>query len=515
MKRTLPALAAAALLLVSVRAQQPATSQQPNEVSTTISSDQAGSAPRFAVPDFIALSKDAETVDAAQTIGRVLWDDLNFEREFALIPRDVLATIPPATSLVDIPFDRYREINADGIIIGAVQKTELGVRVEVRLFNRNRQSVFSREYSGSVGNKRLYAHTIADELHQQQRALRGVARTKLTFNSDRDGERMAGTVENRGVKEIYIADYDGENQRRVTTQRSLNINSTWSPDARSIAYTSYRRGAPTIFISNIYQGTLDEPTKGAAGQAFLPAWSPDGTRIAFTSTRDGNSEIYVANRDGSNVRRITNSAAIDSTPTWSPTGTQIAFTSDRYRHAADLHRGRGWAGAAPADTRVVCGPADLVAGALQRGRVHGAHGSGQRHQGHRTRDRPGQAADVRGRHEREPGVLGQRPPHCLHVHPVRQVANLHHQQGRQGPPSDHADRQQLPARLVQVATRTLWEYVNEPDARIPAGDPGNPADAVRPDHRGVRRQETSGGAPCPAATDHGSEHLRCAAACAT
>ena len=69
-----------------------------------------------------------------------------------------------------------------------------------------------------------------------------MARTKLTFNSDRDGERMGGTVESRGVKEIYIADYDGENQRRVTTGRSLNINSAWSPDARSIAYTSYRRG---------------------------------------------------------------------------------------------------------------------------------------------------------------------------------------------------------------------------------------------------------------------------------
>ncbi len=329
MKRILPALAAAALLIVSLQGEQPATSQQPSEVSTTISSDQAGSAPRFAVPDFIAMSRDAETVDAAQTIGRVLWDDLNFEREFSLIPKDVLATIPPATSLVDVPFDRYREINADGIIIGTVQRTDLGVRVEVRLFNRGRQAVFSREYSGSVANKRLYAHTIADELHQQQRALRGVARTKLTFNSDRDGERMSGTVENRGVKEIYIADYDGENQRRVTTQRSLNINSAWSPDARSIAYTSYRRGAPAIFISNIYQGTLDEPTKGAAGQAFLPAWSPDGTRIAFTSTRDGNSEIYVANRDGSNVRRITSSTTIDSTPTWSPTGTQIAFTSDR------------------------------------------------------------------------------------------------------------------------------------------------------------------------------------------
>jgi TolB protein len=336
MKRTFPVLAAALLVIVSASAQQPAVPgapaapQQPSEVSTTISSEQAGVAPRFAVPDFLALSRDAETVDAAQTVARVLWDDLNFEHEFALIPRDVLATIPAATSMADVPFDRWREVNADAVVIGTVQKTELGVRVEVRLFNvRTRQAVFSREYTGSVANKRLYAHTIADEIHRQQRNLRGVARTKLTFNSDRDGERMPNTVESRGVKEIYISDYDGENQRRVTTQKSLNITSTWSPDGRSIAYTSYRRGAPKIFISNIYQGTLEEPTKDSAGQSWLPAWSPDGTRIAFSSTRDGNSEIYVANRDGSNVRRLTNSPAIDSTPTWSPTGTQIAFTSDR------------------------------------------------------------------------------------------------------------------------------------------------------------------------------------------
>ena len=312
------AATAGAALLVTTRpiAQQP-TSQQPNEVTTTISSDQVGTQPRFAVPDFLALTKDPETVDVAKTISQVLWDDLNFEREFALIPRDIVNTIAPATSISDVPFDRWREVNADGVIIGTVQKTSNGVRVEVRLFNvRSRQSAFGREYTGPVSTRRLFAHQIADEIHQQQRALRGVARTKLTFNSDRDGDRMVGTTEKRFVKEIYIADYDGESQRRVTTQMSLNINSTWSPDGRSIAYASYRRAQPQIFISNIYQGTLEELTKGP-GQNFTPQWSPDGTRIAFASTRDGNFEIYIANRDGSNPRRLTNSPGADITPTWS------------------------------------------------------------------------------------------------------------------------------------------------------------------------------------------------------
>ena len=73
---------------------------------------------------------------------------------------------------------------------------------------------------------------------------------------------------------------------------------------------------------------METPTKGA-GQNWLPVFSPDGTRLAFTSNRDGNPEIYVMNRDGSDLRRLTNNPEIDSTPTWSPAGTQIAFASGR------------------------------------------------------------------------------------------------------------------------------------------------------------------------------------------
>ncbi len=42
-------------------------------------------APRLAVPDFIALTRDAETEAIARTISRTLFDDLVFEREFALV----------------------------------------------------------------------------------------------------------------------------------------------------------------------------------------------------------------------------------------------------------------------------------------------------------------------------------------------------------------------------------------------------------------------------------------------
>ena len=308
---------------------QPPPQQQQSEVGLTISSDNPGAPPKYAVPDFIALSNDAETLAAAKTLGQVLWDDLQFEREFNMIPRDTYASIPAARAIDAIAFDRWKELGADGVVSGTVQRDGTGLKIQVKLFGvRAQQAAFSREYSGSAANPRAYAHAIADEIHKRQRGLDGVARSKLTFSSDRDREKITGTVENRDVKEVYIADYDGENQRRITVNRVLNITPTWSPDGRAIAYTSYARGFPTIFVSLIYEGRRLEPSTPGT-QNWLPVWSPDGSKIAFTSNRDGNSELYVMNKDGSNVRRLTNNPAIDTTPTWSPTGGQLAFTSDR------------------------------------------------------------------------------------------------------------------------------------------------------------------------------------------
>jgi TolB protein len=320
------ALAVAGLVAAPILVGAARQGQQPSEISTVISSDSAGTPPRYAVPDFIALTPDA--ADIARTIGQVLWDDLNFEREFYMIPRDTYGSVPQARTPEQVPFTAWRELGADAVVFGTVQRSGNDLRIQVRLFSvRSRQSVFAKEYAGSANNPRLYAHTMSDEIHDQQRSLKGVARTKLAFVSDRNGVALGGTVENRQVKEIYIADYDGANPRRVTVSRQLNITPSWSPDARALAYTTYRPN-PDIFVSMIYQGVLQNPTK-SVGTNYLPVFSPDGKQIAFMSGRDGNPEIYVMNADGSNLRRLTNNPAEDGSPTWSPSGSQIAFTSGR------------------------------------------------------------------------------------------------------------------------------------------------------------------------------------------
>ena len=327
-------MVSASALVVAQQPQPPQEPQQPPKQPTTVELPPlVGGAPgtqtRIAVPELLALSSDRETTEAARVVAQVLWDDLNFEREFYMIPRDTYKTIPAAPTLDMVPYERWRELGADGVVIGTVQKVATGVRVELRLYDvRARASVFGREYTGSAANPRLYAHYMSDDLHESQRRLRGVAKTKLTFSSDRNREAVVGTVEKRDVKEVYVTDYDGANPRRITINRALNVFPNWSPDGRSIVYTSYRTGVPDILISNIYAGTMEIPTKGS-GQNWLPVFSPDGTKIAFTSSRDGNPELYVMNRDGFDTRRLTNNPEIDTTPTWSPNGNQIAFTSGR------------------------------------------------------------------------------------------------------------------------------------------------------------------------------------------
>jgi TolB protein len=254
-------LTAVALTIAAAAAQQSSapgspSPQQPSDLAVVINGD-PGTPPRYAVPDFVALSPDAAA--EAKTLGEVLWNDLNYERELYMIPRDTYSTVPAARTADQVPFASWRELGADAVVFGTVQKSGTTVTVQVRLFNvRTRQSVFSKEYTGS--NPRLVAHTASDEIFLQQRALKGVARTKLAFTSDRNRQTIAGPIKNRDVKEIYIADYDGANSRRITTSRDLNITPVWSPDAKAIAYTSYRRVVPDIFVSLIYQGIKQNPT---------------------------------------------------------------------------------------------------------------------------------------------------------------------------------------------------------------------------------------------------------------
>jgi TolB protein len=292
-----------------------------------------GYPPRLAVPPFVVLTADAETQQAAKTLTEVLFNDLAFEREFYLIDQATIAGIPSAQTIDALPFDRWTELKAEFVVLGSVQRSPKGgLEVAIRVISiPEKAQRFGGLYEGAGTLARKVAHVASDEIHKQLRGVDGVAQTRIVFSSTRDAERYGKTIQDRTAQEIYMMDYDGANQRRITADKSLNLGPAWCPDGTCIAYTSYSPDAPDIVIRNLYKIGESRPTRGGdRAQNFFPAFSPDGSKIAFASARNGAAmDIYVVNRDGSDTRRLTNHPGSDSAPAWSPKGNQIAFTSDR------------------------------------------------------------------------------------------------------------------------------------------------------------------------------------------
>src|SRR5262249_45906872 len=147
----------------------------------------------------------------------------------------------------------------------------------------------------------------------------GIARTKLTFVSDRDFESLKSrmpTDSSRVSKEVYISDYDGADQQRITINRTLNFAPVWSPDVQSIAYSSWASSFPDIYVANLFSGRAPQrPANGGTDQVknWLAAWSPDGERIAYASTEGGSGryDIWVMNRDGTGKFDLTPWASSD------------------------------------------------------------------------------------------------------------------------------------------------------------------------------------------------------------
>lgn len=297
-----------------------------------------GARRRIAVPEFAAPGGAPEVQQAARTIGQVLWDDLDFEGEFYMIPEADASKIPAADSVETLRYDLWSELGADAVVLGSVTAAPTGLSVRVQVVGVRgelaRKQIFGKVYGGggcSVRNPRYCAHYISDDFYKSQ-GIDGVARSRLAFASDRNSEIVSGRPTDNAVQEIYISDYDGANPSRITVNRTINISPSWSPDGRSLAYTSYATKFPDIYLHNIFE--VGRPIRPAGGteaiQNAQAAWSPDGTRVAFASKRGSNFyNIYVVNRDGSNLRQLTSGNQYDVAPAWSPSGNQIVFVSDR------------------------------------------------------------------------------------------------------------------------------------------------------------------------------------------
>ena len=191
---------------------------------------------------------------------------------------------------------------------------------DLRTGNVQGAQVIGKRYFGSVDEKgaRKVAHEFAADIISQfgGQSLFG---SKIYFVSNRSGS-----------KEIWSMDPDGSNQTRFSKFNSISIMPAVAPDGSKIAFTSYVRGNPAIFIFSVDPVRQLPFYNQVASMNATPDFTPDGKQLVYSSTASGWAQIYVANLDGSNLRRISSTRAIEVEPKVNPkTGSDLVFVSGR------------------------------------------------------------------------------------------------------------------------------------------------------------------------------------------
>lgn len=148
-----------------------------------------------------------------------------------------------------------------------------------------------------------------------------------------DGKQIVYTSfqDEDGDGEIYIMDIDGGNQRRITHAKGYDGGPFFSPDGKRIIYRSDRKGNDLlqIFVNNV-EGTDERALTDNDAVNWAPYWHPDGQHIVYSTSRHGhgNFELYLMNVDTGDEKRLTFHSGFDGLPVFSPDGKQLMWTSN-------------------------------------------------------------------------------------------------------------------------------------------------------------------------------------------
>ena len=285
------------------------------------------------IPIWIMGFADGETRqrdddEIGEQVNAVLKADLRRTRVFEVIERSTDALpLSKAGCQGKAAIAKAKESTAPVVTWGRIGQKDGKLLMEACAYDGGETDLITarKRYNGTKITMRLLrsmVHRWADELVSHYTGDPGIAQTKIIYVSE----------DKVGRRDLFMMDYDGFGPRRVTSDLKLSIMPNWSPDRRSVVYTTYRHNDQEIVQLELHKGNrriLVAPET----LNITPAVSPNGRLLAYASAKDsarkGNSDIFIMSLRKAVKRQLTDHASAELSPTWAPDGRELAFTSDR------------------------------------------------------------------------------------------------------------------------------------------------------------------------------------------
>jgi len=132
--------------------------------------------------------------------------------------------------------------------------------------------------------------------------------------------------------DLYEFDFGTNAFRRLSDRTGINSGAAYSPDGSKIALTMSFLGNPEVFLYDRLTAQVSRLTKNTFAMDVDPTWSPDGRQMAYVSNESGRPMVYRMNADGGGKQRLTFAGVYNATPTWAPNGKKIGFAGWIDRH---------------------------------------------------------------------------------------------------------------------------------------------------------------------------------------